>query len=117
MSKRNNSKETAYKFEADQEYIRTVEQLYKNTSEVCSLYTKIINTQEQELQQQKEIITQMEVVQARKELQMEHCLEILDRITEELTKPNESWIVELKATFLRFWRHIPPKTSEDSEGQ
>lgn len=114
MSKRNDSEETAYKFEADQEYIRSVEQLYESTAETCNLYIKIINTQERELQQQKEIIAHMEAAQAKKELQMERYQKTLDRITEELTKPNESWIIELKATFLRFWQHILPKTSEDS---
>lgn len=38
MSKRNSSEETTRKDETDQKHLCTVEQLYENAYETCSLY-------------------------------------------------------------------------------
>lgn len=113
MAKQNSPEETAQKGETDQEYLRTVEQLYENTAEVCSLYIKVINIQEQELQQQKEIISQTRLALAKKELQIERYQETLAIISEKLTQPNDKQIMGIKAAFLSFWRQILPRTIEN----
>lgn len=113
MSKRNSSEETARKDETDQKHLRTVEQLYENAYETCSLYIEIINMQERELEQQKEITSQIKQALARKELQIEHYQETIAIISEKLTQPNNKQIIRIKADFLSFWRQILPRTTKN----
>lgn len=76
-----------YRTPPTRQYIRTIEELYRNASEICQLYAQVNEEQELRLQQKEEVISRMGKLQEIMENQNKHIKEILAATSESSAQP------------------------------